>query len=49
VGKGAVGPVTKALQKEFYAIVRGEKNDRHNWLTPVPSGSKVRSQQPVGV
>jgi branched-chain amino acid aminotransferase len=46
VGKGAgIGPITKALQKEFYAIVRGEKTDRHGWLTPVP----VRSKQPVGV
>ncbi len=40
-----MGPVTKAVQKEFYAIVRGEKADRHNWLTPVP----VRSKQPVSV
>jgi branched-chain amino acid aminotransferase len=45
VGQGAVGPITKAIQKEFYAIVRGEKTDRHGWLTPVP----VRSKQPVGV
>ncbi len=45
IGKGGVGPVTRAIQKEFYAIVRGEKNDRHGWLTPVP----VRSKQPVGV
>ncbi|HET6181638.1 MAG TPA: branched-chain amino acid transaminase [Candidatus Sulfotelmatobacter sp.] len=45
VGKGVVGPVTKALQKEFYAIVRGEKSDRHGWLTPVP----VRAKQPVEV
>ena len=45
VGKGVVGPITKAIQKEFYAIVRGEKPDRHSWLTPVP----VRSKQPVGV
>jgi branched-chain amino acid aminotransferase len=45
VGKGVTGPVTKAIQKEFYAIVRGEKPDRHNWLTPVP----VRAKQPVGV
>ena len=45
VGKGTVGPITKAIQKEFYAIVRGEKNDRHGWLTPVPVGSK----QPVAV
>jgi branched-chain amino acid aminotransferase len=45
VGNGGVGPVTKMLQKEFYAIVRGEKSDRYGWLTPVP----VRSKQPVGV
>src|SRR5215469_10820510 len=45
VGKGGMGPITRALQKEFYAIVRGEKSDRHGWLTPVP----VRSKQPVGV
>jgi branched-chain amino acid aminotransferase len=45
IGKGVVGPITKAIQKEFYAIIRGEKADRFNWLTPVPVGSK----QPVGV
>jgi branched-chain amino acid aminotransferase len=45
VGCGAIGPVTKAIQKEFYAIVRGEKSDRHGWLTPLP----VRSEQPVGL
>jgi len=45
VGKGEVGPVTRALQKEFFGIVRGEKPDRFNWLTPVP----VASKQPVGV
>jgi branched-chain amino acid aminotransferase len=45
VGNGVMGPITKAIQKEFYAIVRGEKNDRYGWLTPVP----VSSKQPVGV
>jgi branched-chain amino acid aminotransferase len=45
VGNGTTGPITKAIQKEFYAIVRGEKADRHNWFTPVP----VRSKQPVTV
>ena len=45
VGKGAVGPITKAIQKEFYAIVKGEKPDKYKWLTPVAVGSK----QPVGV
>lgn len=45
VGNGVAGPITKKIQKEFYAIVRGEKPDRFGWLTPVPVGSK----QPVGV
>ncbi len=43
VGKGVMGPITRAVQKEFYGIVRGEKPDRHGWLTPVAVGSK----QPV--
>ncbi len=45
VGKGKMGPITKAVQQEFYGIVHGEKADRHQWLTPVP----VRSRQPVTV
>ena len=45
VGKGTIGPITKAIQKEFYAIIRGEKPDRFQWLTPVP----VKSKQPVSV
>jgi branched-chain amino acid aminotransferase len=45
VGKGTVGPITKAIQKEFYAIVTGEKPDKYQWLTPAAVGSK----QPVGV
>ena len=40
VGNGVTGPITRAIQKEFYAIIRGEKADRHHWLTPVPVGSK---------
>jgi branched-chain amino acid aminotransferase len=45
VGNGTVGPITRSIQQEFYGIVRGEKPDRFQWLTPVPVGSK----QPVGV
>ena len=45
IGKGVVGPVTRAVQKEFYAIIRGEKADRFGWLTAVPVGTK----QPVSV
>src|SRR5882762_4642677 len=45
VGQGIVGPITKSIQQEFYGIVRGEKADRYNWLTPVP----VSAKQPVEV
>ena len=41
VGKGKPGSVTKALQAEFYGIVRGEKADRYDWLTPVGVGAKL--------
>lgn len=43
LGKGVTGPATRAIQREFYAIVTGEKADRHRWLTPVP----VRNKQTV--
>jgi branched-chain amino acid aminotransferase len=45
VGDGTVGPITRALQREFFGIVGGEKADKFHWLTPVP----VRSKQPVSV
>lgn len=35
VGSGTRGPITKRLQDEFFAIIRGQKKDRHGWLTPV--------------
>jgi branched-chain amino acid aminotransferase len=44
VGKGSRGPITKALQEEFFAILKGTNADRHNWLTPVnvPAGAATR-------
>jgi branched-chain amino acid aminotransferase len=36
VGKGQRGPVTEHLQREFFAIVEGTKEDRFGWLTLVP-------------
>jgi branched-chain amino acid aminotransferase len=44
VGKGVVGPITRKLQDEFFAITSGTKADRHNWLTPVnaPVGAASR-------
>lgn len=32
IGKGRRGPITKKLQEEFFGILSGEKEDRHNWL-----------------
>ena len=43
VGNGSVGPITKAIQKEFFGIVEGRLPDRHNWFTP------VQVKQTVGV
>lgn len=35
IGDGKPGPITKAVQAEFFAITSGEKPDRHSWLTHV--------------
>ncbi|MEO8608657.1 MAG: branched-chain amino acid transaminase [Chloroflexota bacterium] len=35
VGAGKRGPITKAVQDEFFAITSGQKPDRHHWLTLV--------------
>ncbi len=35
IGSGSRGPITKALQDEFFGILRGEIADRHGWLTLV--------------
>jgi branched-chain amino acid aminotransferase len=43
VGNGSVGPVSRAIRSEFYAIANGKVEDRHGWLTPVPV------KQPVAV
>ena len=36
IGPGHRGPITEKLQREFFAIVEGTKEDRFGWLTPVP-------------
>ncbi len=43
INNGITGPVTLALQHEFYGIVDGTLADRHNWFT------KVHVRQPVAV
>jgi len=47
VNHGKTGPVTLALQREFFGIVQGKEKDRHNWFTRVPV--KNHAKQPVGV
>lgn len=39
VGSGARGPVTEALQKRFFGILRGDLPDTHGWLTPVAAAA----------
>ncbi|MDQ6893149.1 MAG: branched-chain amino acid transaminase [Acidobacteriota bacterium] len=36
VGRGSRGPVTERIQKEFFALVAGERDDPYGWLTPLP-------------
>ncbi|RMG69960.1 MAG: branched-chain amino acid transaminase [Chloroflexi bacterium] len=38
VGTGKPGPITKAVQEEFFGITSGQKPDRHGWLTYVNKG-----------
>lgn len=33
IGKGRRGEITKLLQDEFFGIIKGEKEDKWNWLT----------------
>lgn len=40
VANGVVGPITKAIRKEFFGVIEGTIADRHNWLTPVLVGKK---------
>ena len=41
VGTGTRGPITKAVQDEFFAITSGQKPDKYGWLT------YVRQSQPA--
>jgi branched-chain amino acid aminotransferase len=47
IGKGHRGPIAERLQKEFFAIINGSKEDRHGWLSPVYAHGEKR--QPVEV
>jgi len=42
IGKGVAGPLTRAIQKDFFDLTSGKKADTHGWLTlvnaPVAAG-----------
>jgi branched-chain amino acid aminotransferase len=40
VAHGAVGPVTKTLQKDFFGILEGQTEDKYHWLVSVPVGKE---------
>jgi branched-chain amino acid aminotransferase len=42
VGNGDRGPVTKAIQDAYFALVKGQSPDKRRWLTPVPQAATVR-------
>lgn len=33
IGSGKRGPITEQLQREFFAYINGEKEDKYNWIT----------------
>lgn len=35
IGQGKAGPTTKKLQKAFFDIVEGKREDKHGWLTKI--------------
>ena len=41
IGSGRRGPITQALQKEFFGITEGRIPDRFGWLTPVKVKERV--------
>ena len=43
IGRGRRGPVTDAIQREFFAIINGESPDRHGWLTYVYPGEPLQA------
>ncbi|MDA2914000.1 branched-chain amino acid transaminase [Acidobacteriia bacterium AH_259_A11_L15] len=45
IGNGRRGPVTKKLQDEFFALVKGEKADRYAWLTLINQPARVAASR----
>lgn len=45
IGSGSTGPITRALQGEFHAALRGEHPRSEQWLSPVGEGSSGYLQE----
>ncbi len=45
VGNGAVGPMTRALQKAFFGLFDGSTEDRWGWLESVDGTTRTRKQE----
>jgi branched-chain amino acid aminotransferase len=43
VGAGTRGPITTAIQRAFFDIIKGEVPDRYNWLTYVYPGEPLQA------
>lgn len=37
IGQGKRGPITAKIQQKFYAYINGQEEDRHHWLTYIPT------------
>jgi branched-chain amino acid aminotransferase len=46
VGNGKPGPITRALQDAFFAVINGQSPDRHGWLTYVYPGEPLQAAAP---
>jgi branched-chain amino acid aminotransferase len=36
IGSGRPGPITMAVQRRFFDVIRGRVPEYNHWLTPVP-------------
>jgi branched-chain amino acid aminotransferase len=45
IGEGKRGPVTERVQREYFAYIKGEIPDRHNWLTRVYPAESNKPKQ----
>jgi branched-chain amino acid aminotransferase len=43
IGDGTRGPLTTAIQRAYFDIIRGEAPDRHGWLTYVYPGEPLQT------